>query len=52
MESKSISGVNSMCLTGVVHVLLHMEVTPETDLDSGLHEIQGFPYFWLCICFG
>ena len=37
MESKSISGslhVSSpVCLTGVVYVLQHMEVTPDTDLN-------------------
>ena len=40
MESKSISGVTStyisspVCPTGVMHVLLHVEVTPNIDLDS------------------
>ena len=41
MESKSISGVTStyisslVCPTDVVHVLLHVEVTPNIDLMGG-----------------
>ena len=31
--------------TGVVYVLLHVEVTP--DIDLGLNEIEGITYFWL-----
>ena len=48
---------SSVCSTGVMHGLLHMEVTSYLDLDYTSfmclgeikNEIQGFSYFWLCV---